>query len=61
VISKLPYLRDLGVNTIEIMAVGEFPWDHSWGYNQSYVFAIEHLYGGPNGFRALVRFEVGIG
>jgi 1,4-alpha-glucan branching enzyme len=53
-ISKLDYLRDLGVNAIEIMASGEFASDHSWGYNQSYMFAIEHLYGGPNGFRMLV-------
>ena len=54
-ISKLDYLRDLGINMIEIMASGEFPFDRSWGYNQSYMFAIEHLYGGPNGFRALVN------
>ena len=54
VIGKLDYLKDLGVNVIEVMAAGEFPWDHSWGYNQSYMFAIEHLYGGPNGFRQLV-------
>jgi 1,4-alpha-glucan branching enzyme len=53
-ISKLDYLRDLGVNAIEIMAAGEFPFDYSWGYNQSYMFAIENLYGGPNGFRSLV-------
>ena len=52
--SKLPYLRDLGVNAIEIMAAGEFPTDQSWGYNPSYIFAIESSYGGPNGFRALV-------
>jgi 1,4-alpha-glucan branching enzyme len=63
VISKLPYLRDLGINIIEIMAAGEFPWDRSWGYNQSYMFAIEHSYGGPNGFRELVdaAHSVGIG
>ncbi len=52
--SKLPYLRDLGVNAIEIMAAGEFPTDRSWGYNPSHIFAIESSYGGPNGFRALV-------
>jgi 1,4-alpha-glucan branching enzyme len=52
--SKLPYLRELGVNAIEIMAAGEFPMDQSWGYNPSYIFAIESSYGGPNGFRALV-------
>jgi 1,4-alpha-glucan branching enzyme len=54
-ISKLDYLRDLGINAIEIMAAGEFAFDRSWGYNQSYMFAIEHLYGGPNGFRDLVN------
>ncbi len=54
-ITKLDYLRELGINTIEIMASGEFPFDHSWGYNQSYMFAIEHLYGGPNGFRNFVN------
>jgi 1,4-alpha-glucan branching enzyme len=53
-IGKLDYLKQLGVNAIEIMAAGEFPFDYSWGYNQSYMFAIENLYGGPNGFRNLV-------
>ncbi len=52
--SKLPYLRHLGINAIEVMAAGEFPTDQSWGYNPSYIFAIESSYGGPNGFRALV-------
>ena len=54
VIEKLDYLRDLGINVIEVMAAGEFPTDRSWGYNQSYMFAIEESYGGPNGFRQLV-------
>ena len=53
-VTKLDYLRDLGVNVIEIMAAGEFPVDRSWGYNQSYMFAIEQSYGGPNGFRYFV-------
>ena len=55
VIGKLDYLQALGINAIEIMAAGEFPFDYSWGYNQSYMFAIENLYGGPNGFRNLVN------
>ncbi|HVW64616.1 MAG TPA: alpha-amylase family glycosyl hydrolase [Nitrosospira sp.] len=54
-ITRLDYLRDLGINVIEIMAAGEFATDFSWGYNQAYMFAIEHAYGGPNGFRDLVR------
>jgi 1,4-alpha-glucan branching enzyme len=53
-ITKLDYLADLGINAIEIMASGEFATDVSWGYNPSYIFAIESSYGGPNGFRNLV-------
>jgi 1,4-alpha-glucan branching enzyme len=55
VTSKLDYLRDLGINAIEIMASGEYLTDISWGYNPSYIFAIESDYGGPNGFRSFVN------
>jgi 1,4-alpha-glucan branching enzyme len=54
VASKLDYLADLGVNAVQVMAADEFPLDVSWGYNPSYIFAIESSYGGPNGFRKLV-------
>jgi 1,4-alpha-glucan branching enzyme len=50
---KLPYLRDLGVNAIQIMPVSEFAMDHSWGYNPSQPFAVETALGGP---QAMVRF-----
>jgi 1,4-alpha-glucan branching enzyme len=53
--TKLDYLRDLGINAIEIMAAGEFETDSSWGYNPAYIFAIEEQYGGPDGFRAFVE------
>jgi 1,4-alpha-glucan branching enzyme len=54
-IGKLDYLRDLGVNAIEVMALAEFDGDISWGYNPAYIFAIEDEYGGPNGFRNFVN------
>ena len=54
VITKLDYLRDLGVNAIQLMPSDEFPGDISWGYNPAYIFAIEQSYGGPNGLRRLV-------
>jgi 1,4-alpha-glucan branching enzyme len=53
-IGKLDYLRDLGVNAIEVMALAEFEGDISWGYNPAYIFAIEDEYGGPDGFRNFV-------
>jgi 1,4-alpha-glucan branching enzyme len=52
---KLDYLRDLGINAIEVMALAEFDGDISWGYNPAYIFAIEDEYGGPDGFRAFVN------
>ncbi len=54
-IGKLDYLRDLGINAIEVMAVAEFEGDISWGYNPAYIFAIEDEYGGPNAFRNFVN------
>ncbi|MFD2034978.1 alpha-amylase family glycosyl hydrolase [Belliella marina] len=56
---KLDYLRDLGVNTIEIMPVAEFPGDFSWGYNPCNPFAVETSYGGPDGLKHFV-FEAHI-
>jgi 1,4-alpha-glucan branching enzyme len=53
-ISRLPYLRDLGVNAIELMPPTEFAGGFSWGYNPAYPFAIEHDYGGPDAFKAFV-------
>jgi len=55
VIEKLPYLRDLGVNAIEVMPIAEFAGDFSWGYNPAHPFAVEGAYGGPEGFLALVQ------
>ncbi|WKN43216.1 alpha-amylase family glycosyl hydrolase [Tunicatimonas pelagia] len=62
-IEKLPYLKDLGVNVIELMPTAEFPGDYSWGYNPAYPFAVEEAYGGPNALKELVRaaHEHGIG
>ena len=55
VIARLDYLRDLGINCIEIMPATEFPGAYSWGYNPSNPFALESDYGGPAAFRELVK------
>ena len=61
-IEKLPYLRDLGVNAIEVMPAVEFRGDFSWGYNPALIFAIESKYGGPTAFKKFVRsaHEIGL-
>lgn len=55
VVEKLGYLRELGINAIEIMPPTEFPGGRSWGYNPSHPFALETDYGGPQAFRQLVK------
>jgi maltooligosyltrehalose trehalohydrolase len=46
IISRLEYLRSLGVNAIEIMPVAQFPGDRNWGYDGVYPFAVHNTYGG---------------
>jgi len=55
VIEKLPYLKKLGINCIELLPVAEFAGGISWGYNPAHPFAIEQDYGGPDGFAKLVK------
>jgi 1,4-alpha-glucan branching enzyme len=55
VIAKLPYLRDLGVNAIELMPSMEFATDFSWGYNPAQIFSIESAYGGPDALKRLIQ------
>jgi 1,4-alpha-glucan branching enzyme len=52
---KLPYLRDLGVNAIEIMPVAEFAMDYSWGYNPAQPFSVESALGGPQGLYKFLK------
>jgi len=54
-IEKLPYLKELGINAIEVMPIMEFAGDFSWGYNPSHPFAIASIYGGPDAFKRFVK------
>ncbi|MEB3282852.1 MAG: alpha-amylase family glycosyl hydrolase [Lyngbya sp.] len=51
----LPYLKELGVNAIEIMPSAEFAGDFSWGYNPSDIFAVESAYGGAKALKEFVN------
>ncbi|MBZ4408776.1 alpha amylase C-terminal domain-containing protein [Myxococcus sp. XM-1-1-1] len=53
-IDKLDYLRDLGVNLVELMPSAEFAGDFSWGYNPTFPFAPESTYGAPNDLKRFV-------
>jgi len=51
----IPYLADLGVSAVQIMPCAEFPGDFSLGYNPADPFAIESIYGGPDGLKTFVK------
>ncbi|MEO6094479.1 MAG: malto-oligosyltrehalose trehalohydrolase [Fibrobacteria bacterium] len=53
-ISRLPHLKNLGINAIEIMPVNQFPGARNWGYDGVYPFAVQNTYGGPEGLKRLV-------
>jgi 1,4-alpha-glucan branching enzyme len=61
IVPKLPYLRDLGINAIEIMPVLEFPMSFSWGYNPANPFAVESSLGGPQGLQRFVKAAHAVG
>lgn len=54
VIDKLDHLLDLGINTIEIMPISQFPGDRNWGYDGVYPYAAQHSYGGVAGLKKMI-------
>jgi 1,4-alpha-glucan branching enzyme len=53
--ARLGHLKKLGVNAIQIMPVGEFAGERSWGYNPAHIFSVENSYGGPLAFKQFVK------
>ena len=52
---QLPYLRDLGITTIELMPVADFAGARNWGYDGVALFAPSRAYGTPDDLRRLVN------
>ncbi|HVG01904.1 MAG TPA: alpha-amylase family glycosyl hydrolase, partial [Nitrospira sp.] len=63
-ITRLDALKDLGVTTLEVMPVAEFPGRWNWGYDGVGLYAPAHVYGDPNGLKRFVdeahRRELGV-
>jgi maltooligosyltrehalose trehalohydrolase len=51
---KLDYLKELGVNAIELMPVAQFPGERNWGYDGVFPYAVQDSYGGARGLQHLV-------
>ncbi len=54
VAEDLWYLKELGVNAIQLLPTSEFAGNISWGYNPSNIFAVESSYGGPSALKYLI-------
>src|SRR6185312_15933299 len=48
------YVRDLGFTHVEFLPVNEHPFDDSWGYQPTGLYAPTSRFGTPDEFRALV-------
>ncbi len=55
ILPRLKNLTDLGINTIEIMPVAQFPGERNWGYDGVFPFAVQNSYGSPDSLKKLVN------
>lgn len=53
-IEKIPYLKSLGVNAVELMPITEFNGNNSWGYNPNFYFAPDKAYGTPDDYKEFI-------
>lgn len=60
-IEKIPYLKSLGVNAVELLPIMEFNGNNSWGYNPNFYFAPDKAYGTPNDYKEFIDLCHGAG
>jgi maltooligosyltrehalose trehalohydrolase len=53
-IPHLDRLADLGVTTIELMPISQFPGGRNWGYDGVFPFAVQNSYGNPSDLQKFV-------
>lgn len=58
---ELAELAELGVTTIELMPLAEFPGEFGWGYDGVDLWAPSHLYGSPEDLKAFIDAAHGHG
>ena len=53
-IEKIPYLKQLGINAVELLPINEFNGNISWGYNPNFYFAVDKAYGTPRDYKEFI-------
>lgn len=53
-IEKIPYLKSLGINAVELLPINEFNGNISWGYNPNFYFAVDKAYGTPQDYKEFI-------
>jgi glycosidase len=53
-LEKLDYLKNMGVNAIELMPVSEFDGNESWGYAPNFFFATDKFYGRKTDYKKFI-------
>lgn len=53
-IEKIPYLKSLGINAVELLPITEFNGNISWGYNPNFYFSPDKAYGTPDDYKEFI-------
>lgn len=54
-IEKIPYIKAMGFNAIELMPIMEFNGTNSWGYNTNFYMAPDKAYGSPKDYKDFIE------
>jgi len=55
IIKRLKELNHLGINTLELMPIVQFPGERNWGYDGVFLYAVQSSYGGPSGLKRFIN------